>query len=118
MQHIAIDLGGTKSQVCIRALDATILGESKVPNHALEGILKRQPASRVVLETCSEAFRVADIALASGHDVRVVPATLVKTLGVGSRGVKTDQRDARILSEVSCRINLPSVHVPAEAARQ
>jgi len=49
--------------------------------------------------------------------VRVVPATLVKTLGVGARRIKTDERDAQVLSEVSCRIDLPSVHVPAEIAR-
>jgi transposase len=50
--------------------------------------------------------------------VRVVPATLVKTLGVGARGVKTDRRDAQVLSEVSCRIDLPSVHVPTTLARE
>jgi transposase len=37
---------------------------------------------------------------------------------VGARGIKTDQRDARTLSEVSCRIDLPSVHVPSELARE
>jgi transposase len=31
--------------------------------------------------------------------------------------VKNDQKDARVLSEVSCRIELPSVHVPTELAR-
>jgi transposase len=50
--------------------------------------------------------------------VRVVPATLVRTLGVGARGVKTDRRDAQVLSEVSCRIELPSVHVPSTLARE
>src|SRR5690349_23841661 len=74
--------------------------------------------SRVVMETSSEAFRLADAAKLAGHDVRVVPATLVKTLGVGARGVKTDRRDAQILSEVSCRIELPSVHVPSALARE
>jgi transposase len=57
---------------------------------------------------CSEA----------GHEVRVVPATLVRTLGVGARGLKNDQRDARTLSEVSCRIDLPSVHIPSIASRE
>jgi transposase len=74
--------------------------------------------SRLVLETSAEAFRIADAALASGHQVRVVPATLVKTLGVGARGVKTDERDARVLSEVSCRIDLPSVHIPSAQSRE
>jgi transposase len=50
--------------------------------------------------------------------VRVVPATLVRSLGVGARRLKTDRRDAQVLSEVSCRIDLPSVHVPSQQARQ
>ena len=33
-------------------------------------------------------------------------------------GVKNDTRDARVLSEVSTRIDLPSVHVPSEDARE
>ena len=81
MQHIAIDLGGVKSQVCVRSQDGQILQERKVETLRLGAMLEREPASRVVLETCAEAFRIADLAMASGHEVRVVPATLVKTLG-------------------------------------
>jgi transposase len=32
--------------------------------------------------------------------------------------VKTDKKDAQALSEVSCRINLPSVHVPSKQSRE
>jgi transposase len=117
MLHIAIDLGSGKSQVCVRQPDGQILEEGKHATAKLNGRLRKYPPSRVVLETCSEAFAVADVALAAGHDVRIVPATLVRTLGVGSRGVKTDKRDARILSEVSCRIELPSVHLPSQMSR-
>ena len=118
MQHVAIDLGGRESQVCVRAEDGRILLEQKVATRTLGGFFKAQPQSRIVLETCAEAFRVADLAKDSGHEVRVVPATLVRSLGVGARGVKTDRRDAQVLSEVSCRIDLPSVHVPSEVARE
>lgn len=117
MQHVAIDLGGRESQVCVRAADGQILLERKLPTRSLEGFLKRQPRSRVVLETCAEAFRVADLASSCEHEVRVVPATLVRSLGVGARRIKTDRRDAQVLSEVSCRIDLPSVHVPTDLAR-
>jgi transposase len=72
----------------------------------------------VVVETCAEAFRIADIAMNNQHEVRVVPSTLVRSLGVGARRIKTDRRDAQVLSEVSCRIDLPSVHVPSDLARQ
>lgn len=118
MQHVAIDLGGRESQVCVRDQDGQILLERKVATRTLKSFLARQPPSRVVLETCAEAFAVADEATACQHEVRVVPATLVRSLGVGARGIKTDRRDAQVLSEVSCRIDLPSVHVPSDMARQ
>ena len=118
MQHIAVDLGKRESQVCVRSGDGAILHESRIPTSSLARFFKKQPHSRVILETCAEAFCVTDQALAQEHEVRVVPATLVKTLGVGARRVKTDVRDARVLSEVSTRIDLPSVHVPSDVARE
>jgi transposase len=72
----------------------------------------------VVVETCAEAFWVADCAQAAGHEVRVVPATIVRALGVGARRVKTDRRDAQVLSEVSTRIDLGSVHIPSDRSRE
>jgi transposase len=42
----------------------------------------------------------------------------VRSLGVGARGIKTDRRDARVTSEVSTRIDLPSVFVPTLESRQ
>ena len=118
MNHVAIDLGGRESQVCARRPDGTIVEEKKVATRRLPDVMKGWPQSRVIVETSAEAFHIADAAQAHGHEVRVVPATLVKTLGVGSRGVKNDRRDARILSEVSCRIEMPSVHVPSTMARE
>jgi len=118
MEHLAIDLGGRKSQVCRRSSDGGMLEERKLETDALSTYLARCPQSRVVVETCAEAFRVADLARAAGHDVRVVPATLVRSLGVGSRKTKNDRKDAQILSEVSCRIDLPSVHIPSPVARE
>lgn len=118
MEHIAIDLGGRESQICVRDASGQILEERRYPTPRLGTYLKRRPHSRVILETSAEAFAVADRALAHGHEVRVVPATLVRSLGVGARRTKTDRRDAQVLSEVSCRIDLHSVHVPSDLARQ
>jgi len=118
MEHCAIDLGGRKSQVCIRASDGSIVHESRQETLELGEFLRTRPKSRVVIETCAEAFSIADAAALAGHEVRVVPATLVKTLGVGGRRTKTDRRDARILSEVSSRIDLPSVHIPSGCSRE
>jgi transposase len=117
MDHVAIDLGGRQSQVCVRSADGQVVEERRVPTDALDAYLRRRAKSRVIMETCTESFRIADQARAMGHEVRVVPASLVKSLGVGSRRTKTDRRDAQVLSEVSCRIELPSVHIPSKAAR-
>jgi hypothetical protein len=68
--------------------------------------LARRARARVVVETCTEAFRMAAKAQEHGHDVRVVAATLVRALSGGQRGLKNDQRDARTLSEASCGIAL------------
>ncbi len=118
MQHIAIDLGSRESQICVRQPDGTIIEERTYRTARLGTFLRKQPQSRVILETCAEAFTTADAARDAGHEVRVVAATLVRSLGVGARGIKTDKRDARVLSEVSCRIDLPSVHVPSRLSRE
>ena len=118
MDHCAIDLGGRKSQVCVRSPDGRLLFEGPYDTHSLPEFLRLLPRSRVIVETTAEAFRVADAAKEAGHEVRVVPATLVRSLGVGARKTKTDKRDARALSEVSCRIDLPSVHIPSARSRE
>lgn len=118
MEHIAIDLGGRESQVCVRSADGTILEEKRWPTRELGGYLASRPLSRVVVETCAEGFFVADQAAKHGHQTRVVPGTLVRSLGVGERRMKSDKRDARKLSEVSCRVDLPSVHVPSSESRE
>jgi len=118
MEHVAIDLGGRESQVCVRSADGTILDERRWPTRKLGEYLAGRPPSRVVVEACSEGFFVADLAIQYGHERRVVPGTLVRSLGVGDRRLKSDKRDARKLSEVSCRIDVPSVHVPSTESRQ
>jgi transposase len=118
MQHVAIDLGSRESQICIRSEVGEIITERKLPTARLPGYLAKQPHSRVIVETSSEAFFIADAAAAHGHEVRVVAATLVRQLGIGEHGVKNDKRDARKLSEVSTRIDLPSVHVPSARSRE
>ena len=61
MQHVAIDLGGKESQVCVRAADGQILHESKIATLRLPQFLRRQAPSRVILESCAEAFRIATL---------------------------------------------------------
>lgn len=118
MEHIGIDLGKRESQICVRSSDGAVLDEQRWPTASLSDYLRGRAHSRVILETSSEAFAIADVARECGHEVRVVPATLVRSLGVAARGIKNDRRDARATSEASCRVELPTVHIPSKEARE
>ena len=109
MDHIGIDIGSRQSQICARRSDGTVVWEERVDTTSIPHLLNELPRSRVILETSSEAMALGDAAVAAGHDLRLVPATLAKTLGVGARRVKTDIRDAQALSRASCMVELPSV---------
>src|SRR5260370_39370339 len=76
MDHCAIDLGGRKSQICVRDSQGQVLHEDRWDTASLPEYLRQLPRCRVILETCAEAFRIADAAKAAGHEVRVVPGTL------------------------------------------
>ncbi|HEY7955932.1 MAG TPA: IS110 family transposase [Polyangia bacterium] len=118
MEHIAIDLGGRESQVCVRSADGAVVEERRIATKSVPEFLAKRAPGRVIVETCTESFAVADAAKTAGHEVRVVPAMLVRSLGVGARRTKTDRRDAQALSQASCRIDLPSVHVPSHESRE
>lgn len=110
MLHIAVDIGSQKSHLCVREGDGTISWEGSAPTMLLDGAFRQFGPSRVILEACTESEAVSRMAEAAGHEVRVVPSMLSRQLGVGHRGVKTDRRDARALSEASCRLDLPGIH--------
>ena len=118
MEHVAIDLGGRESQICIRDATGQVVHEGRYATVDLERVLAGRGPSRVVMETCAESYAVAAAAQRAGHEVRVVPGTLVRTLGVGARRLKTDRRDAQVLSEVSSRIDLPTVHLRSVRSRE
>lgn len=120
MNHIAIDLGSRESQICVRDSAGKIVQEVRRATTGLGTYLAgRKEKCRVVIESCAEAFAVADVALAAGHDVCVTPSKLVRLLGVGDRGIKNDMRDAQNLSNASCRLEgLPSVHIPTALSRE
>jgi hypothetical protein len=86
MLHIGLDLGSVNSQICIREASGEIVDEQVLPTASLDEFFGLVPSgSRVVLETCSESATVALWAIDAGHDVRMVPATLSRALGVGER---------------------------------
>jgi transposase len=118
VDHLAIDIGGRESQLCRRTADGKLCEERRLRTSDLPAYFRQLEPQRVIFESCAESFWLADAAKAAGHDVRIVPSTLVKTLGVGARKTKNDVRDARVLSEVSCRIELPSIHISSRESRE
>lgn len=119
MNHVAVDIGSRQSQYCERTADGEVVRSGRLKNAALKEFFDALEPSEVVLESCSEAFTLAEWAMQGEHKVTVVPSTLAPALGVGARGVKTDKRDAENLSLASCRMaQLPAVHVPSSFARE
>jgi hypothetical protein len=77
----------------VRSADWQIIEEMRYPTRQLGEYLAKRPLSRVVIETCAEAFFVA---------LRRSTATS----GAWCRRLWCGRK----LSEVSCRVDLPSVH--------
>lgn len=117
MEHVGIDLGARRSHV------VTIDSQGKctrteVKTSMLVGWLRARPASRVVMEACTQSPAIGAGARAAGHEVVIVPGAVVRSLGVGARGIKTDYRDAEALARASVRNDeLPSVHLRSPEAR-
>ncbi len=116
MQSIGIDLGATQSHVFICGDDGTGLAQT-VRTPELGRWLKKQPISRVVMESCTQSRAVALLAKQAQHDTVIVPAHFVRSLGVGRRGIKTDKKDAEVLALAGQRSpDLPSVYLRTETA--
>ena len=81
-----------KAKCAFATASARLLRKRRCRTDQLGRYLGKRAPGRVVLETCTEAFRIAGGARQQGHDVRVVAATLVRSLGVGQRG--TEERSA------------------------
>ena len=58
MEHIGIDLGSKDRQVCVRSAEGEIVGEWRLRTDKLVTFLQGRPAGRVILVTCTEAFRI------------------------------------------------------------
>jgi len=119
VEHIGIDLGARHSHVMVISEAGEPTLQRRVKTEDLPAWLEGRPASRVVVEACTQSPAIARASLAAGHQAKIIPGTLVRALGVGARGIKTDERDAEVLARASVRIeDLPSVHIRSEASRR
>ena len=118
MEYIGIDLGARHSHLVVLHADGQDPTRRKVKTSELPEWLAKQPKSHVVMEACTQSPALATASLAAGHATKVVPAQLVRLLGVGARGIKTDDRDAEALARASKRNpDLPSVHLRSDVSR-
>lgn len=118
MEHIGIDLGAMHSHIVVMTVPAEIALRTRIDTRTLPAWLRCRAPSRVVMEACTQSPAIARASLAAGHDTIVVPGSLVRALGVGARGIKTDDRDAHVLALASLRNEqLPSVHLRGDVSR-
>lgn len=119
MEHVGIDLGARHSHIVVVSEAGEVMGRSRVETSSLPRWLKKRSHSRVVMEACTQSPAIARASLAAGHETKVVPGMMVRALGVGARGIKTDDRDAEVLARASHRIaELPSVHLRSDLSRK
>lgn len=118
MDHIGIDLGARHSHLVVISDGGEVVARRKLKTVELPAWLARQEPSRVIMEACTQSPAVAGAANAAGHQTIVIPGVVVRALGVGARGIKTDWRDAEALARASLRNeDLPSVHLRSEVSR-
>lgn len=118
MKHVGIDLGARKSHIVTLENGGEVRLLSTVPTAELPSLFARMPTSRIVMEACTQSPVLARFAIDAGHEVVVVAGNLVRALGVGARGIKTDAKDAEVLALASLRnLDLPSVHLRSREAQ-
>jgi transposase len=118
VEHIGIDLGAARSHIVVLSAKGEVKQRLVVPTPELPSWLKKRKPSRVVMEACTQSTCIAETSRAAKHETIVVPGQVVRALGVGARGIKTDYRDAEVLARASLRsAELPSVHTRSEGSR-
>jgi transposase len=97
---ISIDLAKTVFQVAAFNPDNTIAFNRKVSRSALLDTLRQCAPTLVVMEACYSANYWGRSILTLGHQVKLVPARMVKAMLVGN---KNDANDAIAIGETACR---------------
>jgi len=96
---IGLDLSVRKSSYCIMNADGTRSAEGTVSmdRTSVERFFGGQSLSRVVLEACTSARWVSQVAKESGHKVVVANPRTFKLISASCR--KSDRNDARMLAD-------------------
>jgi len=117
MEYLGIDLGKERSDICILDESGEPRERLRVVTSQLPAWLSKRPRSRLVMETSTQSRLVSMEARKTGHDVTVLPGQVLRALGIGWRGLKTDRKDAEILARAAFRNEtLPDVHLRSDDA--
>jgi transposase len=77
-----------------------------------------QPAAKVAIEACREAWFVHDLLVEWGNEVVLVDTTRSRQLGIGQHGRKTDRIDAETLARALEVGRIPLAHVLSPKRRE
>jgi transposase len=117
VEHVGIDLGARRSHVVVIDEQGQVT-RHEVKTSTLPMWLRGRPPSRVVMEASTQSPAIGAASRAAKHETFIVPGNVVRTLGVGARGIKTDFRDGEALARASQRNDdLPSVHLRSDESR-
>ena len=99
LQTIGLDLGDTRSTLCVVDLQGQIVEEKSVSTTREALTLRfRRPRARVVMEACGQSNWISALIEELGHEVYVVNP---RQLHLITRSVKkTDRNDARLLARL------------------
>jgi transposase len=100
IKTIGLDLGDTKSTLCVMDAAGTIISERTIATsrEALTQKFGRMKRSRIVLEACGQSNWIARLLEGFGHEVKVANP---RQLHLISKSVKkTDRNDARLLARI------------------
>lgn len=90
MEHVAIDLGGRESQVCIRNAETEFVLQRRVRTRELAAFLATRPVSRVVQGSSSDSVADTMLPLSLARRFCLSPDTeLQQRRGVGAGGAFT-----------------------------
>jgi transposase len=112
MRMVALDLGKKAIAYCEVKDNAVVRRTTVGSLETLEPLLgPEQPAARVAIEACREAWFVHRKLTEWGNEVLLVDTTRCKEIGIGNHRRKNDRIDAEVLARAVERGGIPLAHL-------
>src|SRR5664280_289221 len=119
MRIVALDLGAKKTSYCELSQGQVVHRTTVSEVESLRPLLgPDQPAAKVAIEACREAWFVHDLLVEWGNEVVLVDTTRSRQLGIGQHGRKTDRIDAETLARALEAGRIPVAHVLSPKRRE